>query len=129
MPSLLEIRKIDKIIADDLQFRFTFSSYILILVIYINLNFSKSFVLGFVTFVLYFWINGTFLANVFFQNESLFMKLAFGFLALIMLLGFVGWLVMLVYNLDTPLFLLTLIVTATLSSLLNWRRKRKNATR
>ena len=116
-------------IADDSRFRFTFSSYIFILIIYINLNFIRSFVLGFVTFVLYFLIDGTFLANAFFQSESLFMKLAFGFLSLTMLLGFVGWLVMLVYNLDTPLFLLTLIVTASVSSLLNWRKKRKNAAR
>ena len=116
---------LDRIIIKDAGLRFTAISYFLVLVFYINLNFIQSFVIGLFSFVLYFLINGTFLAHFFFENEALFFRLMFGALLLIMLIGFVGWLIMIIYNLGAELFSITLLITATISSVLNRKSKRQ----
>jgi len=96
--------------------------------IFINLITIKLSVIGAVGFLLYFLINGIFLADAFFEKEEAFFRLMFGVLLLIMLLGFVGWLTMIIYNLDVPEFTLVLFVVATFCSFNNKRVKRKNAT-
>ena len=96
--------------------------------IYINLNAFHSSVLGIAASVLYFLINGIFLGHAFFEKEATFFRLMFGILLLIMLLGFVGLLAVIVYNLDVIRFTLVLFIAATLSSLLNRRVKHSNAT-
>jgi len=126
--STFPLHKLEKFIVNDPKFLFTLTCYILILAIYINLNAFKSPAVGIVAFTLYFLINGIFLAHAFFEKEDTFFKLMFGLLLLIMLLGFVGWLVLIIYNLDAPQFTLVLLIVATLSSLLNRRMKNKNAT-
>jgi len=113
---------------NDPKLVFTLTCYVLILTIYINLNAFKSSAVGIVAFILYFLINGIFLAHAFFEKEDAFLRLMFGLLLLIMLLGFVGWLIVIIYNLDAPQFTLILFIVATLSSLLNRRMKNKNAT-
>ena len=125
----MELRRIEKLIADDSRFRFTVISYVLVLVVYANLIVSRSLIVGFAVFVLYFLINGAFLANAFLRIESLFLRWMFAFLLLIMLLGFVGWLVLLAYNLGTSMTLLVLMVTTTVSSAINRKRGRRNVTR
>jgi hypothetical protein len=114
-------------IAQDPKYLFTLASYVLILAIYINLNAFKSPIIGIISFILYFLIDGTFLAHAFFEKESYFFRLMFGVLLLIMLLGFVGWLIMIIYNLDATRFTLVLLTVSTLSSSLNRRMKYKNA--
>lgn len=112
---------------NDPKLLFTLTCYILILIIYTNLNAFKSPAVGIVAFTLYFLINGTFLAHAFFEKEDTFFRLTFGLLLLIMLLGFVGWFVVIIHNLDAPKFTLVLLIVATLSSLSNRRMKNKNA--
>lgn len=119
--------KFVKSIAQDPKHLFTLVSYVVILAIYINLNAFKSPIIGIISFILYFSIDGTFLAHAFFEKEDIFFRLMFGVLLLIMLLGFVGWLVMIIYNLDVTRFTLVLLTVSTLSSLLNRRMKYKNA--
>jgi hypothetical protein len=116
---------LDRIIIEDARLRFTAISYFLVLVFYVNLNLMQSFAIGLFSFILYFLINETFLAHFFFENEALFFRLMFGALLLIMLLGFVGWLIMIIYNLDAELLSITLLVTATISSVLNRKSKRQ----
>lgn len=123
-----QLNKLEKLIIHDRKFLFTLSSYVVILAIYVNLNTSRSSVAGIVASILYFLINGSFLGHVFFEKETTFFRLVFGILLLIMLLGFVGWVVMIIYNLDFPRFTLVLLVATTLSSLMNKRVKNKNAT-
>jgi len=127
MTSSFHFNELENFIVHDPKLVFTLTSYVLILVIYVNLN-VKSPATGIVAFVLYFLINGTFLAHAFFEKEDVFFRLIFGVLWLIMLLGFVGWLIMIIYNLDAPRFSLVLFIVSTLSSLLNRRMKLKNAT-
>jgi len=113
-------------VAQDQKLVFTLISYILIVIIYVNLNTLQSSVLGLVTSILYFLINGIFLGRAFFEKDAAFFRLMFGVLLLIMLLGFVGWLSVIIYNLDVVRFTVVLFVVATLSSLLNRRVKNKN---
>jgi len=123
----LKLHVLEKLIVEDTKLRITLISYFLILIFYINLNLVQSFAIGVLSSALYFLINGTFLAHVFFEDEPAFFRTAFGALLLIMLLGFVGWLIMIIYNLNAVLFSVALLVTASISSLLNRRMKHKNA--
>jgi len=117
----------EKHIAKDPKSVFTLTSYALVLATYMNLNTIKSAGLGIALFILYFSINGVFLAYAFFGNEGRFLRLIFGVLLTIMLLGFVGWLVMVIYNLDVPEFSFVLFIVSTFCSLMNKRLKDKNA--
>jgi hypothetical protein len=118
--------RLEKTIAHDKRLLFTLCSFALTLGIYINLSFFQSPVIGVVASVLYFIINGVFLGHAFFEKETAFFRLMFGTLLLVMLLGFVGWLAVIIHNLDVTRFTLVLLITATLSSLLNRRVKNKN---
>lgn len=124
-----QLHKLEKLITHDPKLIFTLISYVVILAIYVNLNTFKSPTAGIIAFILYFLINAIFLAHAFFEKEDVFFRLMFGVLLLIMLLGFVGWLIMIIYNLDVIKFTLVLFIVATLSSSLNRRMKYKNATR
>ena len=128
LSGLLQLSKVETLVAQDQKLIFTLASYVLILIIYINLNLLQSSILGLAASVLYFLINGIFLGRAFFEKEPAFFRLMFGVLLLIMLLGFVGWLAVIIYNLDVTRFTLVLFIAATLSSLLNKRVKNKNVT-
>ena len=123
-----QTNKLEKLIINDQKLLFTMTSYVLILAIYINLSAFQSWVLGSVASIMYFLINGIFLGNAFFKKEDAFFRLMFGVLLLIMVLGFIGWLAVISYNLDVFRFTLVLFVVATFSSLLNSRVKNKNVT-
>ena len=121
------VHKLEEFIIQDAKLSFTLTSYLLVFLTYVNLTATHWFLLGVLTFISYFLINGTFLSHAFFGREEPFFRFVLGVLSLIMLLGFSGWLIMLIYNLDAPLFTLTLLVTTTVSSILNGRMKHKNA--
>ena len=120
--------KIEQRITRDEKLLFTMVSYVVILTIFINLSEFKSPVLGLLASAIYFLINGIFLGCAFFKKETAFFRVMFGLLLLIMVLGFVGWLAVIIYNLDVIRFTLVLFIAATLSSMLNRRVKNKNAT-
>jgi len=120
--------RIEQRITRDEKLLFTMISYVVILIIFINLSEFQSPVLGLLASAIYFLINGIFLGHTFFEKETAFFRLMFGFLFLVMLLGFVGWLAVVIYNLDVIRFTLVLLVVATLSSLLNRRVKNKYGT-
>jgi hypothetical protein len=128
MRNTFNFRRLEAIIVQNPRFLFTFTSYVLVIAMDINLIFLKSFSIGVLSFILYFSINGTFLAHALFAKETAFFRLTFGALLLIMLLGFVGWLIMLIYDLDLAGFTIVLLITTTLSSLLNSRIGCNNVT-
>lgn len=123
-----EIGKLEGLIAENPKLIFTMISYALILILYVNLNTFRSPLLGLLTSVLYFLVNGIFLGQAFFRKEQTFFRLALGMLLLTLILGFVGWLAVIIYNLDLLQFALVLFVSTTLSSLLNRKVKKRNAT-
>ena len=120
--------KIEQRITRDEKLLFTMVSYVITLIIFINLIVFQSPILSLPASAIYFLINGIFLGHAFFKKEDTFFRLMFGILLLIMLLGFVGWLAVIIYNLDVIRFTLGLFIVATLSSLLNKKVKNKNAT-
>lgn len=122
-----QLKRLETLIAQDQKLLFTLASYVLVLVIYVNLNALQSSVLGIAASLFYFCINGIFLGHAFFEKEATFFRLIFGILLLIMLLGFFGLLAVIVYNLNVISFTLVLFIVATLSSLLNRKVKNSNA--
>jgi len=120
--------KIEQRITRDEKLLFTRISYVVILIIFINLSSFQSSILGLLPSAIYFLINGIFLGHAFFKKETAFFRLILGLLLLVMLLGFVGWLAVVIYNLDVIMFTLVLFVAATLSSLLNKKVKNKYGT-
>lgn len=120
--------KIEQRITRDEKLLFTMISYIVILIIFINLSQFQSPILGLLASAIYFLINGIFLGHIFFKKETAFFRSILGLLLLVMLLGFVGWLAVVIYNLDVIKFTLVLFVVATLSSLLNKKVKNKYGT-
>jgi hypothetical protein len=123
----LRFRIVEKSVVRDKNFLYTIVSYSVTLAIFLNLNSFQSPLVGLVASLIYFVINAVFLGNACLAKENGFFRLMFGVLLLIMFLGFVGWLI-LIYNLDVIRFTLVLLITTTLSSLLNRRMKHKNAT-
>jgi len=128
MKTEYHFERLETLISKDQSYTFTIVSYSVTLAIFMNLNGFQSPLIGLVASIIFSGVNAIFLGNTFFEKEGAFFRLVWGFLLLIMLLGFVGWLIMLIYNLDVPRFTLVLLITTTLSSLLNRRFKHKNAT-
>jgi len=126
LPSSTKLDTLEKLIVNDAKLRITLASYVLVLVFLTNAMLTKSPAIGSITLGIYFLINGTFLANAFFPNEYNFVKLAFGALLLIMLLGLVGWVAMIAYDLDIAPLSAVLLITSTISSLLNREMRPKN---
>lgn len=119
----LRFAMIEKLVAQDKSFLYTIVSYSVALAIFINQNTLKSPLIGLVASVIYFVINTIFLGNAFFEKENTFFRSMSGVLLLTMLLGFIGWLILIIYNLDVTRVALVLLVVATLSSLLNRKMK------
>ena len=128
MKRALRFTVIEKSVVQDKNFLYTIVSYSAILAFFMNLNSFQSPLIGLVLSVIYFMINAVFLGNAFFKKEKAFFRLTFGTLLLVMLLGFVGWLTLIIHNLDITRVTLVLLAVATLSSLLNRRMKPRNAT-
>jgi hypothetical protein len=118
---------IEKLVVQDRNFLYTGISYSATLAIFLNLNAIQSPLIGFAASVIYFLINAVFLENAFFEKEDTFFRLMLGILLLIVFLGLVGWLTLIIYNLDATRVTLVLLVVATFSSLLNRRMRHRNA--
>ena len=123
----LGLSTIERSVVQDKKFLCTIVSYLTALVVFLNLKSLQSPLVGLTAFATYFVINAVFLGNAFFKEENAFFRLAFGALLFIMLLGLVGWVTLIVHNLDILRVILVLLVTATLSSLLNMRMRHRNA--
>jgi uncharacterized membrane protein HdeD (DUF308 family) len=116
---------LEKSLVQNKNFVYTITSLVGVIVVFLNLNSLESPLIGSIASVVYFGINAVFLGNALFGEEKTFFRLAFGILLLVMLLGFFGWLVLIIYNLDASMVTLVLLIVAVLSSLLNWRMKHK----
>lgn len=126
MRPALTFESIEKLIVRNPHMVCTAASYSAVLAIFINLNSLRSPLIGLGASIIYFAIDSIFLAHAFFHRESPFLRLALGVLLLIMLLGSLGWLVMIIYNLDVLEFTLVLAIASTVSSALNRRNSRKD---
>lgn len=118
--------KIEDLIVRDKKLLFTTVSYLMILMIFINLIFFFSPAIGTIASVIYFLVNGAFLGRAFFDQEDLFLRFILGNLLLVTCLALIAWVVMIIYNLDIARSTLVLCIVTALASLLNKRKKRKN---
>lgn len=126
MNSLSEISKLETLVTEDKRFFFTQVCYVLVLIIYINGNFLLSSFLGLIISIPYLLINSMFLGHVFFKSERTLIRLMFGILLLIVLLGFVGWFAVIIYNLNATNVTLVLLIVATVCSVLNRKVRFQN---
>lgn len=117
---------IERSVVKDKRFLYTIISYFAVLVIFINLSSLQSPFIGPIMSIIYSVVNALFLGNALFKKEEAFFRFMLGMLSLILLLGFVGWLTLIIYNLDIARVTSVLLVVATLSSLLNTRMKNSN---
>lgn len=128
MESRSRYRKLEELIVRDHNFIFTIFSFLLILIIYLNLSFTSSPIIGTAASLALFMINGIFLEHAFFEKENAFLNFLLGSLLFIMFLGLVAWIVMILHNLDIVRSTIVLCIVTALSSFLNRRMKYKNAT-
>jgi hypothetical protein len=119
--------ELERTIVRDEKLRFTLLSFLLVLTILVNLTSLKSPIIGISASLVYITVNAVFLAHAFFGSQELLFRLILGSLAFLMLLGFVGWLILAIYNLDIMASVLVLLIAATVSSLMNKRMKHSNA--
>jgi len=112
--------KLQELIVSDRKLLFTTVSYIMILIIFINLNFTLSPVIGTLASIVYFLINGVFLGHIF-KKQDFFFRFMLGNLLLIVFLASVAWAVMIIYNLDTIRSTLVLCIVTAACSFLNKR--------
>jgi len=115
-----------QLIAQDKKYLFSILSFLSVLAIFINLSLAHSPIIGITASALYFLINATFLGRAFSEDEKPFVRFLLGNLLLIVLLGFVGLAVMLLYNLDNLRSTVTLAIPPLCASLLNRRMKSKS---
>lgn len=71
----------------------------------------------------FFLVNSVFLGNTLFKNKESFLRFAFGAILLVAVIGIVGWIVLIVYNLDAIRSTIVLLIVATISSLPNKLRR------
>lgn len=128
MESRFRYRKLEELIVRDHNFIFTIFSFLLILIIYLNLSFTSSPIIGTAASIAFFMINGIFLGHAFFEKENAFLSFLLGSLLFIVFLGLVAWIVMILHNLDIVRSTIVLCIVTALSSFLNRRMKHKNAT-
>lgn len=115
-----------QLIAQNKKLSFTMTSYASILAIFLNLATVHSPIIGIAASIIYLLVNSTFIGQAFFQDENLFTKFLLGSLLLIVMLGLIGWMVLMLYNLDNTRTTIVLLVTATLASILNHKMKTRN---
>ena len=115
--------KLQELIVSDRKLLFTTVSYIMILIVFINLNFTLSPVIGILASIVYFLINGMFLGHIFFKKQDLFFRFMLGNFLLIVFLASVAWAVMIIYNLDTIRSALVLCIVTAVCSFLNKKIK------
>jgi len=113
-------------ITRDQKFAFTILSYITILLIFVNMLLINSPAIGVVTSAIYLLINATYLGHALFREENAFVKFMLGLLLLTVILGLVGWAVMILYNLNIIGAVMVLSITSSFASFLNKKVKSEN---
>jgi len=116
-------KKLEKLVLSKKRSALAIFSYVLVFIIFLNLTYIHSVLVGTLAFVTYFLMNGIFWGHALFDRENIFFRLTLGFLLLIVLLGLVGWLALIAYNLDILRTVLALSVVATLPLLLKIEHK------
>jgi hypothetical protein len=88
-------------------------------VIFFNITFIKSSLVGFVSSIIYVYISSVLCGNIFFKDEVSWHRILFGFFVFIVFLSFAGAVILALYRLTTTLILLILFGITFLLTALN----------
>jgi len=119
MEARITFEKLEKTIINDNKLVFTMISYAAVILILTNMIFVNSHFLGSFASIAYLVINATFLGGAFFKEEPRWIRFALGSLVLTATIGLIGWIVMIVYNLDHLMSTLALCIIAAVCSIAN----------
>jgi len=125
MEKAFRLKKVEELIVRDEKFLFTTISCLMILIISLNSIFSLSVALGIIASLIFFLINILFLGHTLFEKEIPFLRLILGSLMLLLFLGIIGWVILIIYNLDIIRVTIALCVLAGLSSTMNRLKTRR----
>ena len=115
----------EELIVHDEKFLFTAVSYFMVSIIFLNSTFILSTALGITASLLFFLVNTVFLGHTLFEKEIPFVRFMLGSLMLLLLLGIIGWAILIIYNLDIIRSAIALCVLAGLSSTMNRLKTRR----
>ena len=108
----------------DQRFVFTAVLFVLVLLILVNQIFFCSVFLGSAASVMFLFINVVYLGHAFFRQENTFVRFVLGGLILLTVIGLVGWIALIAYNLDAFRLGVALGILAGFSSLSNRLKQR-----
>lgn len=111
--------KLYQAINRDNKLLWTISAYIAVFLVFVNANIVHSPALGIAVSSVFFLINSVFLGSTFFEDKEPFFRFAFGGLLLVAIIGVVGWIVLIIYNLDIIRSTIVLCVVSAISSVVN----------
>lgn len=111
--------KLEELIVHDKRFIWTAFSYFMVFLIFLNMNIVRLPAVGVAVSFFFFLINSVFLGNALFDEKKPFLRFSFGGLALIAIICIIGWIVLIIYNLDATRSTLVLCIVSTVSSIMN----------
>lgn len=114
-----KLKDVEELITRDKKFLFTAFSLFMILIIYMNQIFANSLIIGAIASLIFFSLNTIFLGQAFFREELSFIRIILGSLTFLLFLGTIGWITLIVHNLDINSTSVALCVVAILCSTIN----------
>jgi hypothetical protein len=99
------------------------TSFLTILLMSINATFIGHTSIGSIAISVYFLINGLFWGNLFFKDQNSLLKLAMGSLLVTIYIALMGWLILIIHNLNIVNTILTFFIVAILPLLVEVRQK------
>jgi len=114
-----KLEDVEELVTRDKKFFFTTFSLLMILIIYINQLLANSPIIGTFASLIFFLLNTIFLGQAFFKEEFSFIRFTLGSLTFLLFLGTIGWINLIVYNLDVNSTSVALCVVAVLCSAIN----------
>jgi len=114
-----ELKDMEKLVTRDEKFLFTTFSLLTILIIYINQIFFNSPITGIIASIIFFSLNTVFLGAAFFKEETAFIRIILGSLTFLLFLGTIGWITLIVHNLDINSTSAALCIVTVLCSTIN----------
>lgn len=119
-----ELKDMEKLVTRDEKLLFTTFSLLTILIIYINQIFFNSPITGIIASIIFFSLNTAFLGAAFFKEETAFIRIILGSLTFLLFLGAIGWITLIVRNLDINSTSAALCIVAILCSAINKLNKK-----
>ena len=123
-----KLNYLEGLITRDRNFVLTATSFLMILIIFLNDTFTRSHVIATASSLVFLTLNTIFVGHAIFEEEAPFTRFMLGALFLTLLLGIISWIVMIAYNLDIVRSATALFIVAGCSSFMN-RIKKKSVLR